>query len=960
MYLAQDFEDTIEEQEFARPDDHSPVKLLNECLGNLSDAIRKPRNEPIRTQVPCLKECPTDEKSNVIQKTEEACLLVCEVIAPNDPDQLFQEVLKKYQAKNSTLDTGIQALLAAYQSAPSNCLKTQILSIYAKNYTFKELKAMHLPFEELSDRKIKKARALATEEFPGAFIEKKTQHRVRMDKAKLDHFLEFTWRPYYYQDVAFGSRTIKLESGEEIVMPNVVRTVARCTIIKQYLEYCDETSFQPISRSSMWRVLEVQEASQRKSLRGLDNTAAEGADAFDTLHRTVNELESAGADKNWCTTAHENLSQGKLYLKTTYRDHCQGESNTCPDHCKPFALSDPHDSDYQKKCNHKHDTLCANCENLKDTLRNIAAEILAHTIKLGKDRAEDLQYDVKIAVSHIFQWKAHVLRAQNQDQAKQKILTTLKVEETLIIIDWAMKFTTMKYREKQTEWFGKRGINWHVSCVATRSPSNDLEVISYVHLLNSCRQDWYSVLSIIEHLFSLIKQRNSSVTKAYIRSDEAGCYHNSMLISSLHDLGKRHEIEVARYDHSEPQSGKDVCDRILCPLKASIKRYCNEGHDIITAEDMHTALKERPVGGTTASVCTIEEQNKTLEMNKIDDYSKLHNFKFTKTGLRVWKAFDIGPGKLLLLNDLIKCAQGATNPKEEIEAFPTNARKFASKKVSDQVSQEKKYECPDPACTEEFGKHSELELHLNIYGHRTVSHNVKETLYDQIRRDWVHRFETLSLNDETSSTASKATSKEKLHHPPLSMGWALHQKGSSKRFPTKVRQYLITKFKMGQETGRKEDPAQVAKDMRTALTGDGERFFNRTDWLTKSQIQGFFSRLSKKVKEGQVVTAEDNESEFSNEDDIEQYACEEDDELLSEIRQSVLDKVGVTHPITFDVYNLCTMTHEHRISAFKVKMLKEICNYFELPFKSRDNKANLVAKIEEMIYGCSCNGAHTK
>ena len=113
-----------------------------------------------------------------------------------------------------------------------------------------------------------------------------------MDKAKLDHFLEFTSRPYCYQDVAFGSRTIKLESGEEIVMPNVVRTVARCTIIKQYLEYCDETSFQPISRSSMWGVLEVQEASQRKSLRGLDNTAAEGANAFDTLHKTVNELES--------------------------------------------------------------------------------------------------------------------------------------------------------------------------------------------------------------------------------------------------------------------------------------------------------------------------------------------------------------------------------------------------------------------------------------------------------------------------------------------------------------------------------------------------------------------------------------------------------------------------------------------------------------------------------------------
>ena len=349
IQLALDFEDTIEGQEFAQLDDHSPLEILNECLENLSDAIGKPKYEPMHTQVSCLKECSTNEKSNVIQKTEQACLHVCEAIAPTDPFQMFQEVLKKQHAKDSTLDTGIQALLAAYESAPSNALKTQILSIYARNYTFKELKAMHLPFEKLSDRKIKKARALATEEFPGASVEKKTQHKVRMDKAKLDHFLEFTSRPYYYQDVAFGIRTIKLETGEEIVMPNVVRTVARCTIIKLYLEYCDETSYQPISRSLMWRVLEVQEASQRKSLRGLDNTAAEGADAFETLHTIINELESVGANKNWCLKAHERLRHGKLYLKTTYRDHCQGESNTCADHCKPFALSDPHDSDYQEK-----------------------------------------------------------------------------------------------------------------------------------------------------------------------------------------------------------------------------------------------------------------------------------------------------------------------------------------------------------------------------------------------------------------------------------------------------------------------------------------------------------------------------------------------------------------------------------------------------------------------------------
>lgn len=62
------------------------------------------------------------------------------------------------------------------------------------------------------------------------------------------------------QDVAYGTCTIKLESGEEFVMPKVVRTVAKCTIINQHMDHCEEPEFQSISKSTIKRVLEVQEA----------------------------------------------------------------------------------------------------------------------------------------------------------------------------------------------------------------------------------------------------------------------------------------------------------------------------------------------------------------------------------------------------------------------------------------------------------------------------------------------------------------------------------------------------------------------------------------------------------------------------------------------------------------------------------------------------------------------------
>ena len=226
-----------------------------------------------------------------------------------------------------------------------------------------------------------------------------------------------------------------------------------------------------------------------------------------------------------------------------------------------------------------------------------------------------------------------------------------------------------------------------------------LKVTCYVHLVNSCRHDWFAVLSILENLLSTIKQGNPEVKKVYLRSDEAGCYHNRKLVPSFQELGYRLGITIVRYDHSEPQSGKDMCDRILCPMKAAIRRYRNKGHDVVSAEDMYTALKERPVKGTTATVCAIQEQCTTLEISKILNYSNLHNFKFTHEGLRVWKAFNIGPGKFIPWNDIVICPQTKTNLLVEIPFFPTTAGRFALKEQSKgEVSEDKLHDCLETSC----------------------------------------------------------------------------------------------------------------------------------------------------------------------------------------------------------------------------------------------------------------------
>ena len=89
--------------------------------------------------------------------------------------------------------------------------------------------------------------------------------------------MEFKNRPYFDQDFSYGSKILVLEGGDRIEIPNVVMTVTRFTMIEQYIKYCKENCHEPLSRSTLFEILEVREASQLKSLQGLDNTVADGA-----------------------------------------------------------------------------------------------------------------------------------------------------------------------------------------------------------------------------------------------------------------------------------------------------------------------------------------------------------------------------------------------------------------------------------------------------------------------------------------------------------------------------------------------------------------------------------------------------------------------------------------------------------------------------------------------------------
>ena len=271
--------------------------------------------KPLTSQLDSWERSTAEQRHYYIQKATEDCMVVCDGIAPNDGKQLFEAMRSTDLEKPDPIANDlVRTLMNAYKKATNRSTKTQILSLYAYKYSVSTLKKLHLPYGKLSTRQIHRARCHARSLGPGSVPEQKIHHRVRIDMSKVDHLIEFINRPYFYQDVSFGTKLLKLDSSETIEMPNVVRTVTRSTLISQYIQFCQEEKCESLSRSSLFKILEVREASQRKSLQGLDNTAADGSAAFQTIERIVDDLEKRGLARQWCTEVKGKLKDAKRPL----------------------------------------------------------------------------------------------------------------------------------------------------------------------------------------------------------------------------------------------------------------------------------------------------------------------------------------------------------------------------------------------------------------------------------------------------------------------------------------------------------------------------------------------------------------------------------------------------------------------------------------------------------------------
>ncbi len=325
-------------------------------------------------------------------------------------------------------------------------------------------------------------------------------------------------------------------------------------------------------------------------------------------------------------------------------------------HCASFSLSDPVDPAFQSACDdHQHDSSCPRCEEFSRTVSEIE-RVAEEVFQPGTQEMDEVLDDIEKASEVIKAWTCHLMRAVVQDRARIEALNRWIKDPSnsavYIHMDWAMKWIPQGFREGQVSFFGKKGLPWHITCVI-RNGSGGIEKVNFLHFFDSAIQDSEAVIAITEDILKKLKKAHPELQTAYIRADNAGCYHSVPTIVSLGQLSERVGIEVGRIDFSDPQAGKAICDRVGAQAKNHIRTSLNQGNDMRTAEQLTEAVSTVKVSIAKAGRIEQNAAAKTdLKSVKWDGVSKLSNFQFFQDGIRVWRAFSVGPGKFLKWSDL--------------------------------------------------------------------------------------------------------------------------------------------------------------------------------------------------------------------------------------------------------------------------------------------------------------------
>uniref|UniRef100_A0AAF5DIE0 Integrase catalytic domain-containing protein n=1 Tax=Strongyloides stercoralis TaxID=6248 RepID=A0AAF5DIE0_STRER len=188
---------------------------------------------------------------------------------------------------------------------------------------------------------------------------------------------------------------------------------------------------------------------------------------------------------------------------------------------------------------------------------------------------------------------------------------------------------SFKRVETKPDYFGKRGISWHLSYAIERIDSKKVQH-SFVHIINNdTKQDYSCILAVFHNLISELKL--SGIIKVYIRSDNATCYKSNKIILNISVISQELNVTITEYSFSETQFGKSHADRVCSIMKRSINSTAMR-QDIETPRDFYQVLTRgyEKNANNPYSIALIDKLNFKSESLpfKITNIKQYFNFQY--------------------------------------------------------------------------------------------------------------------------------------------------------------------------------------------------------------------------------------------------------------------------------------------------------------------------------------------
>ena len=118
--------------------------------------------------------------------------------------------------------------------------------------------------------------------------------------------------------------------------------------------------------------------------------------------------------------------------------------------------------------------------------------------------------------------------------------------------------------------------------------------------------------------------------------------------------------------------------------------------------------------------------------------------------------------------------------------------------------------------------------------------------------------------------------------------------------------------------------------MRKTRDEQNRRLFERDEWLTKSQVQGFFSRLAASRRRQQAHSEiEHNPKELF---------LEEKEAERQQLMAHISNELRPQHPLSYDAFNLCECARDNKPSLFNVHCLKKSCAFLKYHLNQETGK----------------------